>query len=232
MFCYGLYHFLESYGILEQEKSKEVIEVLAMNLYIVRHGETDWNKEKKVQGRMDIPLNEAGIQLAKETREALKDINFDYVFTSPLKRARQTAEIIAFPYTEQVKTDDRLIEMDFGEYEGWSVTEREENAEFMKFFTDPVGFVPSAGGESFQDILERIRNFTEEIFKEPVLQDKDVLIVSHGAAINALLTVIKENPLEKFWGEGVGGNCSVTKVSVWKGKPEIIYEKRALGKER
>ena len=66
-----------------------------MRLYFIRHGETDWNQVKRLQGKSDIPLNEFGEHLAIETGEALKDVRFDLVYTSPLKRARKTAELVA-----------------------------------------------------------------------------------------------------------------------------------------
>ncbi len=203
-----------------------------MNLYIVRHSETDWNRERKVQGRVDIPLNEAGVQLAKATREALKEIPFDLVYTSPLKRARQTAELIAGSFPGEIRSDERLIEMNFGEYEGWSVLGEEtpEKANFLKFFKNPEAFVPAPEGESFENLIERMGAFIQELFTDDKLEDKNILIVSHGAAINALLTYIKNNPLEKLWGDSVGKNCSVTKITVNQGSPKIIYEKRALGK--
>ena len=65
-----------------------------MKLYIVRHGETDWNKARKIQGRSDIPLNEFGRHLARETAKGLADVHFDLCFTSPLSRAKETAQII------------------------------------------------------------------------------------------------------------------------------------------
>ena len=66
-----------------------------MKLYIIRHGQTEWNKQKRLQGRSDIPLNEYGIQLARETKAGLKDVKFDLAFTSPLQRAKKTAEILS-----------------------------------------------------------------------------------------------------------------------------------------
>lgn len=65
-----------------------------MDIYLIRHGETDWNRMKKLQGTTDIPLNAYGIELAEKTAEGLKDVPFDRIYTSPLIRARKTAEII------------------------------------------------------------------------------------------------------------------------------------------
>ena len=85
-----------------------------MELYIIRHGETDWNKEKRLQGRSDTELNEYGIELAEITADALKDVTFDRIYSSPLKRAYRTAEIIRLDRDIEIQTDDRLLEICFG----------------------------------------------------------------------------------------------------------------------
>ncbi|MBR3004986.1 MAG: histidine phosphatase family protein, partial [Lachnospiraceae bacterium] len=87
-------------------------------IYIIRHGQTEMNNVKALQGRSDHPLNETGVKQAEDTAELLADqgIKFDYVFSSPLIRAVQTAKLIS-PENEPV-VDERLIEMDYGKYEG------------------------------------------------------------------------------------------------------------------
>ena len=92
-----------------------------MKIYIVRHGETDWNGPRRLQGRSDIPLNETGIEEAKITGEALKDVPFAAAFVSPLTRTRQTAELLIRDRHIPVYRDERIIEMCFGVYEGLSV---------------------------------------------------------------------------------------------------------------
>ena len=89
-----------------------------MELYIVRHGQTVWNVENKVQGRTDIPLNEEGIRQAEKLAEVLKDTPLDLVITSPLSRAWVTGKTVADSHGIPCLTDDRLIEMCFGEFEG------------------------------------------------------------------------------------------------------------------
>ena len=88
-----------------------------MKLYLIRHGETDWNKEGKLQGRTDIPLNEDGRADAELTRDAMKNIEFQVAFTSPLIRARETAEIILKDRDIPIVNEERIIEVGFGEYE-------------------------------------------------------------------------------------------------------------------
>lgn len=97
-----------------------------MKLYIVRHGETDWNKARRVQGFSDIPLNEYGRHLARETAEGMKDIPFDLAYTSPLVRARETAEIILAGREIPLIESNGIKEMGFGEYEGMCISGKEK----------------------------------------------------------------------------------------------------------
>ena len=92
-----------------------------MKVYIVRHGQTDWNVQHKAQGRSDIPLNETGRRQAEELRDKIKDIKFDAVYASPLKRARETAEI-ATDGEYKIVFDDRLMERSFGDFEGKEIS--------------------------------------------------------------------------------------------------------------
>ena len=87
-------------------------------LYIMRHGRTDWNVRHKLQGRTDIPLNDEGRMMAAEAGKQYSDIHFDECYSSPLARAKETAEIFLKGRGVPVYTDDRLVEMGFGVYEG------------------------------------------------------------------------------------------------------------------
>ena len=89
-----------------------------MLIYLMRHGETDWNKERRLQGQSDIPLNEYGIELAAKTAEAMAEIPFDMAFCSPLERAEKTARIILGERNTPLYTDSLLMEINFGSKEG------------------------------------------------------------------------------------------------------------------
>ena len=89
-----------------------------MKIYVLRHGETSWNRQRLLQGRSDVELNENGRKLAKETAEGMADIPFDLVFTSPLKRAKETAEIVLNGRDIPIVEDERIIEISFGVNEG------------------------------------------------------------------------------------------------------------------
>ena len=108
-----------------------------MQIYLIRHGETDYNKSRRIQGQCDIELNNCGRELAKITAQALKDVPFDLVFTSPLKRAKETAEIIVGDRQIPVIEDVRIREISFGEYEGLCCDPRNYNIpdkDFLNFF--------------------------------------------------------------------------------------------------
>ena len=89
-----------------------------MKIYLIRHGETDYNSVKRLQGQSDICLNENGREIAKKVGSALMDVDFDYIFSSPLMRALETAKIIRGDRDIPVIIEDRIKEMCFGEYEG------------------------------------------------------------------------------------------------------------------
>ena len=89
-----------------------------MKFYIIRHGQTNWNKEGRIQGKTDIELNEEGIKQAEEAKKILKDYPIDMIVSSPLKRARKTAEIINETRKAPIVLDKALEERGFGEFEG------------------------------------------------------------------------------------------------------------------
>ena len=197
-----------------------------MKLYLVRHGITDWNARKKIQGQVDIPLNETGRDLARKTAEGLKDVPFDLCMTSPLCRAKETARIILGSRNVNILDEPRLMEMAFGDYEGkccsregWELPEG-----FHKFFDDPAGYEAPRGGESFADVKKRTGAFLADLYQKPEYLGLNILITTHGAALAGLLNNIKEEPLSRYWGDGVHRNCAVTEVEVRDGVPEILSE--------
>ena len=199
-----------------------------MKIYFVRHGETDWNKERKIQGQVDIPLNEFGRHLARETAKGLRDVPFDVCFTSPLGRARETAEIILQGRDVPILEDKRILEMNFGvlegkccSKEGWDVPDS-----FQMFFDDPVHYQAPEGGEDFQAVRERTGDFLNWLFVQEQYRDSTVLVTTHGAAMAGLLNNLKKKPLAEYWGVGVHKNCGVTEVDVTDGRIDIISENK------
>ena len=193
-----------------------------MKIYFVRHGETDWNTETRIQGRTDIPLNKNGRYVAELTRDGLKDVPFDAAFSSPLSRAKETAEIILQGKNVNIIEDERLIEVSFGKYEGQTPEESDDNRKL--FFSRPELYVAKDGAESIEDMLEREGDFLRELFLNDAYKDSTILIATHGAALSGLLCVIKGYGVADLWKDGLHQNCGITIVEVTDGKPEIVKE--------
>lgn len=184
-----------------------------MKLYIVRHGETDWNVAGKLQGRTDIPLNENGRNAAKETRDRLKEIPFAAAYTSPLGRAKETAELILANRNIEIIEDARIIEVGFGIYEGQRRGCADDNIE--KFFCDPENYCPMGDGETIEAVFQRESEFLDMLKQNKSYEDKNILIVTHGAALSGLLCVIHGWKAADFWKGGLQKNCGVTIAEIF-----------------
>ncbi|AHL70829.1 MULTISPECIES: histidine phosphatase family protein [Bacillus] len=147
---------------------------------LVRHGETDWNAAKRIQGRTDIPLNDTGKWQAEQTGLYLKDAHWDVVISSPLSRAKETAHLILQHVHAPLVIMDDFIERDYGDAEGMSFEERQKlfpNKQYPNM--EPL----SALQDRMLEGIEKVR---------ATYPDQRVLIVAHGAAIHALLTSLAD----------------------------------------
>lgn len=207
-----------------------------MMLYIVRHGETDWNRMKKVQGRTDIPLNDYGRHLAEETAEGMKEILLDLAYTSPLRRARETAEILVAGRNIPLIDEERIQEISFGCYEGMYSGGDQRSPEsdaFNRFFSDTGNYVPPEDAETIPQLYERTGAFLAEMCARDDLAEKNILVSTHGAAMTALLNRIKGSlSVAHFWKDEVPPNCSVTMVEIKEGKARIVQEGVIFYKEK
>ena len=200
-----------------------------MLLYIIRHGETKLNEKGCLQGWIDEPLNQKGIDLALETGEGLKDVPFDLIITSPLIRARKTAEIVTEASRKQfgeipIVEDDRLKEINWGSWEGkelrgsdFSVPLDQRNL----FFTDAYHFEGAPDGESVKDVCDRTADFYQELIQNPEYQDKTILVSTHGCAMRAMLQQVYTDSYD-FWHGHVPYNCAVNIVEVKDGRSILI----------
>ncbi len=197
-----------------------------MRLYFIRHGETDWNIKRRLQGRSDIPLNDEGRRLARVTAEALADVPFSRIYTSPLCRAYETASIIKGSRDIPMIKDERIAEISFGEYEGLCCAGSECNIPetFNDFFDNPAEYKPPKGAEPIEKLCERTADFLREIVYNSDKENETVLVSTHGAALRGLLLNVKGIALKDFWQGGVHKNCAVTIIDVDGGKPVVVEE--------
>ena len=198
-----------------------------MRLYIIRHGETEWNKVKRLQGQTDIPLAKEGIRLAKVTGEEMQHLPIDLAISSPLERALQTAQLLTEGRNVPILTDERIIEISFGEWEGECIFDSEAlPKEFRQlFYEDPMHCIRPPKGETFADVCRRTGEFYQSLLANPDYADKNILISTHGAAGRCLLSQFYEDK-EDIWRGGVPKNCAVTTVEVTGGVSRVIEKDR------
>ena len=194
-----------------------------MKVYIVRHGETDWNTEKRLQGRQDIPLNENGREVARKTAQGIRQISFHAAFSSPLSRAKETAQILLEGRETPICLDDRLLEISFGVMEG----ERKDPV-IDCFFHSPEKYEPPKDAESIPHLLERTKAFLDDLASNTKLRDKSLLVITHGAATRALLANVKKLSLKDFWDGSVPKNCGMTLLEWKDGQYHAVWEDRVF----
>lgn len=195
-----------------------------MKIYLVRHGETDWNIERRFQGIENIPLNDTGRSQAKDCAKTLAPLSFSAIYASPLQRAYETATIIADTmnaYHKEhnsnepvltVKKDSRLLERDFGKISGLLPEARKA---FLASKED-------ANMEEFEHLTKRLMEALRD-YQEKYL-GQNVLVITHGGVINAILHVLSEGEIGT--GKTLVPNTSVTILDDEDGKLKIkVYNK-------
>jgi len=165
-------------------------------VYLIRHGETLWNKEKRLQGQLDSPLTHEGIRQATELAGKLSTVQFAAVYSSDLERARHTARIIASRSNNVAVTfDDRIRERHFGCFQGltWEeITEKFPEEAAKEQSGNPMNLAP--GGESKQQLLSRAKAFFEDIALRYLNQK--ILVISHGGILNVWTRHVLNIPLD------------------------------------
>jgi probable phosphoglycerate mutase len=158
------------------------------NIYLVRHGKTDWNSQKLLQGHTDIALNNEGKLAAVELSKKLKNLKFDLIFSSDLLRAKETAEIIANEHDIKVQTDESLRERRFGSFEGKPHDSIIEVDEILAKLSDEERYVYKHEDEieSDKEVMDRFLVFLKHVSKLNL--GKTVLMVTHGGTMRAFLT--------------------------------------------
>ena len=174
-----------------------------MKIYIVRHGQTDYNVNGRYGGRLDVPLNETGIKEAYVVRDKLKGISFDKIYSSPLQRAYETAKIIR---DENIILDDRIIERSNGDMEGKLKSEIKETVDF----NDPNE--KRYNIENIIDFRKRINDFLDEITNLDI--DGNILIVTHAGVGIYMRCYFEGEPKDNNYLQYKINNCEVIEYTV------------------
>lgn len=193
-----------------------------MTIWLVRHGETAKNRERKLQGRSNSPLNKNGVRQAEAVRDYFKErgISFYRIYSSPLTRAVQTARIIT-GQDKRIITDDRLLEMDYGPYEGISL--ESPPPEIQTFFMNFVHNPTPEGMESLEHVKERAGDFLHSLIGA---EAEDILIVTHAIALKGALEYLTPESKGLYWSRYIG-NCAVFRTE-YDGNRYLIREEQIL----
>lgn len=177
-------------------------------IYLTRHGQTEWNIEKRLQGRGNSPLTKDGIQKAEELSERLKDIDIDVIYTSPIERALHTARILKGNKEIEIITCDGLMEMSFGTYEGRRTDEiTKENPEWnINLIMEGNTTIAAPQGENLEEVRKRVGEAMDRILEDH--RGETLLIVAHGITLKALMYYFKDEDVN----QEVMGQTTLTKI--------------------
>ena len=194
-----------------------------MNIYITRHGQTQWNKEGRMQGCQNSDLTESGVYNAKKLGESLKHMNFDVIYCSPLGRAVDTAKHIRGNKDTEIVINEALKEMNFGVWEGMTYPEIKEiyPQQYENFWNKPQLF-EAINGESFDELIHRVKNGLNELISKESYEN--ILIVTHTCVIKAISLIVKDHSIEGFWDLPYINDTSLTVLEVIDKKMKFILE--------
>lgn len=170
-----------------------------VRIILVRHGETAWNKEGKFQGRLDVELSDVGRKQAKKLAEALRDVHIDYIYSSPLKRSLETAELIAGWHSKEVVSAEEFNEINHGSWEGMHLEAViDAHGELYDTWLNNPHEAKMPGGEELENIRERaVRKLTEILALTP--DGTTVLIAGHDATNKVILCYALGMDNSHFW---------------------------------
>lgn len=186
-------------------------------LYLLRHGETEWNKNSIIQGQTDTELNESGLKAARKAVDLFKEIELDYIYSSDLKRARKTAQFIAQDKNLAIRESSKIREIAFGDWEGLKYNQIKDNfpRRAAAWEEDPLHNSPNSG-ENLLDFKKRVDNFFQKILSKH--QGGKILVVSHGGVIKTYLTSVLAIEVNKYWQFQID-NCSLTELKFYAQDP-------------
>ncbi len=192
-----------------------------MRIILVRHGESEWNRLGIYQGQEDAPLSELGLRQADALASRLQHEKIDTIYTSPLQRARKTAEAIAkFHTTVPFVQEDALMEIHHGIWQGLPASEvRDHYPELLEEWRRFPTRIQMPGGESFSNILKRTLNFRERVCAEE--DDRTIVFSTHDVVIKILIADVLGMPMDRINHIWVT-NASISVIEFTQNTPFLV----------
>lgn len=188
-----------------------------MLLYFIRHGQTDWNREKRVMGRLDVPVNKTGGEEVRRTAEFLSDEGIEIIYSGTLKRTRQTADILSDVLGVNIREDPRLDESSFENWVGKTYKDLKDDPDF-KSYTEKPTRSDFSEAEDIEGVRKRAVDFIDDL---SLKEEEKAAIISHSDIIKPVITTFLEMDLDRMHRITIA-NASVTLVDKRK-EPRIIY---------
>ena len=169
-----------------------------VKVILIRHGETDWNKEQIFRGRIDVALNEVGLAQARSVQATLKDVQINAIYSSPLSRALETARVVGEGRNCEIRIEEGFIDIDFGRWQGLSHQKvKEDYKDLYEMWLSKPQMVTFPEGESLEEVQKRSMKALEKVIKKH--PEETLAIISHRVLNKVLLCSILGLELSHFW---------------------------------
>lgn len=194
-----------------------------MKIYLIRHGQTQWNIERRLQGVGDSPLTEKGKLDAKLLEDRLREIDIDIIYSSPSTRAIKTSKIIKGKRNIEILVDEDLKEMNIGSWQGKVLDEIRIKSpqEYHNYWNEPHLYVGNNGGENFYQVQKRAISFIDNIIHER--KYNNILLVSHGDTIKSIITYYQNKPMDLLWDPPLIEATSLSLLEIDSDKIRVLF---------
>lgn len=194
-----------------------------MKIYLIRHGQTQWNIERRLQGTCDSPLTKKGIKDAKLLGDRLREIDIDIIYSSLSPRAMNTSKIIKGKRNIEIVAEQALKEMNVGSWQGrtWDDIKRSSPQEYHNYWNAPHLYAGINGGENFYQTQNRAVALIDNIIHER--KYKNILLVSHGVTVQSIIAHYQNKAIDKLWELPLVQGTSLSLIEVDDGKIKIPY---------
>ncbi len=194
-------------------------------IFLVRHAQTQWNVERRMQGKCESELTSLGIEQSFLLSLKLSKVNFSAIYSSPSIRSYKTAKILIEHREKDIFQSDLLREIDFGSWEGRTINDIQVNdTELFFIYKNMPSAFRAPGGETFGEVQERAFKFIDSISEKHFGQK--ILTVTHGGLIRTVLTKLKGFSLDEVWNIEALENTSITLIRADNSSVELVYENR------